>query len=602
MNNKEVSDLFKKIAVAYQIKNEPNSKFKIIAYERASEEIKNFPTPLEKIWKEDRLDEVPGLGSSMISHVKELFTKGKVTHFEAVLREVPESIFPLLSVPGFGPKKAYKLVSYFKLNDPKTVIDDIKKLAEKGKIAPLEGFGEKSESDILESLEIFKKGQIKENRILLSLAFDLATDLVEYLEKCPAVKKAVFLGSLRRMMETIGDIDLAVSTEKPQEVLDYFMLYKDKSEIIEKGPTGASIRLGNGRQVDLRVVSPREWGSMVQYFTGSKTHNIQVREIALKKGYSLNEYGLKAVNKQMTNNLPAQAGKKQKIIEFESELDLYKALGLVWMPPELREGRGEVEAAKKNTLPDLVETKDIKGDLHIHTSFNIETSHDLGKDDILSILKKGDSLGYEYIGISDHNPSQSKHSEDRILAIMKARKQYYEHKLESIKSTRTHLFIMLETDIRPSGDLAIPKSCFEYIDASIVSVHSEFRMDKETMTERVLKGLSHPKARILAHPTGRLLTGRPPFELNWEKLFEFCQKNDKAVEINASPYRLDLSDIMIRQAIQNGVRLIINTDSHSEGELDNMKFGVSQARRGWAEKNDILNTLPYNEFKRWLLL
>src|SRR3989338_8671811 len=501
MNNQQISDLFKKIAVAYQIKNLPNSRFKVIAYERASEEIKNFPTPLEKMWKEDRLDEVPGLGSSMISHVKELFTKGKVSHFEAILREIPQSMFTLLSVPGFGPKKAYRLVTYFKLDNPKTVVEDIKVLAEKGKIASLEGFGEKSQKDILDAIGQFEKGQVKENRILLGLAYELSSNITEYLKKSPLVKKVLALGSLRRMRETIGDIDLAVATEKSDEVIEYFLKYPDQSQIVEKGKEGATIRLGNGRQVDLRVIPPRQWGSMVQYFTGSKAHNIQLRELALRKGYSLNEYGLTPLK-----------NKKQKILEFDTEEKLYKFLGLPRIEPEIREDRGEIEAAihkakdQKPGLPQLVKLSDIKGDLHIHTSFNIETSHDLGSHDILTLLKKADSLGYEYIGISDHNPSQSKHSEDKILSIMKIRKAYYEHKKRSNKSIRTQLLIMLEIDIRPNGDLALPNQCFEYIDASIVSVHSEFRMDKEKMTDRVLKGLSHPKARILAHPTGRLLT------------------------------------------------------------------------------------------------
>ncbi|MBI4991149.1 hypothetical protein HZB96_03595 [Candidatus Gottesmanbacteria bacterium] len=596
MTNQEIAKLLKQVAAAYILKGE--NRFKIIAYERAADTIEKSTVEAKDLWEDGKLGSLPGVGASIAGHLDELFRTGKVKHFEEIFKGLPQAVFPLLSVPGFGPKKAYKLVHELKLGSPGTVFDDLFKAAKGGKIASIEGFGERSQQEIIEALERFKKGQIKENRMPLPYAYAIAADVINYLKKNKATRKVESLGSLRRMVATIGDIDIAVSTEKPDELINWFLRYPKPHTIVEKGPSGATILLESGRQVDLRVQHPAKFGAMLQYFTGSKHHNIKLREFALKQGLSLSEYGIKPLTKIKNE--------KSKIYEYPTEEEFYKAIGLPWIPPELREDTGEIEAALRTAsgkpgLPHLVELRNIKGDFHIHSDYNLEPSHDLGHSPLKEILANASGLGYEYIGISDHNPSITNHSSEQILSILKRRKAYFEQIMKSTKSVRVNLFIMLEVDIQPDGKLALPKEAFSFLDAVIVSVHSSFNMDRKKMTERILSGLSYPKAKILGHPSGRLLGKREGYEVDWTKLFKFCRENHKAIEINAYPDRLDLSDTLVHEAIREKVKLVIGTDSHEAVQMNQMQYGVSVARRGWAQRSDILNTLPYNKLKGWLL-
>lgn len=602
MTNKEVCELLRKIAAAYQILEE--NRFKIIAYERAADSIEHLTSEVKDLWDDGKLGEIPGVGKAIAGYFDELFQYGKVKHFEMVMKKVPEAVFPLLSVPGIGPKKAYKLVTTLKLKSAETVVEDLKKAARAGRIAPIEGFGEKSQEDILEAIATYRRGQIKENRMELPLADAIAQDVIVHLKKHPAVERADALGSLRRQVATIGDIDIAVATKKPSEAIDHFLRYPHQ-KLIEKGPTGASLLLSNGRQVDLRVQGPQAYGAMLQYFTGSKHHNIKLREYALAKGKSLSEYGIKVV-------------KTGKLKKFATEEEFYKSLGMPWIPPELREDKGEIEAAlrlsrhyvgiaqgKPANLPQLVGLHDVKGDLHIHTNYNLEPSHDLGANTLSEHLDKAAALGYEYLGISDHNPSITDHSLRQIVDIMKRRKAAYEHQYSSWSQRtkkRTHLLIMCEVDVLPDGKLALPDEAFEYVDAVITAVHSSFNQPKERMTQRILKGLTgHPKVRILGHPTGRLLGRRESYEVDWDKLFAVCKKEAIALEINAYPQRLDLPDTLVYDAVKAKIPLCINTDAHAVDQMDVMRYGVSVARRGWAQKDDIVNTLGYNAFSKWFL-
>lgn len=585
------------------------NRFRILAYEKAADTIEASTTDIKDFWKQGKLSELPGIGSAMISHLDDLFRKGKVAHLENILRKIPSTVFPLLPVSGFGPKKAYKLVTILKLKNPKSVVKDLLEAAKSGKIAPIEGFGEKSQQDILESLKRFLAGQGKKVRMSLPLAASIADNLIIYLKTHKDTVSAIYLGSLRRFVATIGDIDIAVVTSNPKGLIDWFLLYPKKEKPIEKGPTGASILLDNGRQIDLRVCAPSSFGAMLQYFTGSKNHNLKLRELALKKGLSLNEYGVKTVGRYKIQDTRYQKfyNPKNKLYEFAKEEDLYGALGLNWIPPELREDKGEIEASlrsaqgKPNGLPKLVNLSDIKGDLHLHSNYDLSPSHDLGTSSIEQILKQADKMGYEYIGISDHNPSYTNHTKNQIIAILKARKQRFEQILESTKITRVNLLIMLEVDILPDGKLPLPNEAFDYLGAIIVSIHSSFNMDREIMTKRILSGLSHPKAKILAHPTGRLIGLRESYQVNWEEIFKFCKENNKALEINAHPTRLDLPDQLVSVAKKAGVKMVIDTDSHDVSQMELMRYGVSVARRGWATKDDIFNTMPYNKFKEWLL-
>ncbi len=605
MTNRDITKLLRKIAVVYELTNE--IRFKTIAYEKAAEAVENSTIEIKDLWKEGKLESVVGVGKTIASHLDELFRTGKVRHFENVLRSVPSSIFPLLEVSGIGPKKAYKLVTMLKLSNPETVLDDLKLAAKQNRIAPIENFGEKSQEDILEELEHYRKGVGKENRMPYPFARQIADRMVEYLKKCPSVHEITLLGSLRRGVETIGDIDIAVATEKGEEVVNHFINYPDKIKVIEKGPAGATLLISGQKKIDLRVQAPHKFGSMLQYFTGSKNHNIRLREFALKKGLSLSEYGIKTLNKVPSTGLKGQMyNKKLNIYEFGKEKNFYNGLGLPWIPPELREDRGEIEAAlrqaqgKSHKLPKLVELSDIKGDFHIHSNYDLSTSHDLGTSSLEVIIRKADEKNYEYIGISDHNPSYSNNRPEYIERILKKRKADFEQIISSTKSTRVHLFIMLETDILPDGKLPLSEQAFKYLDAIIVSVHSSFKLNKTEMTNRVLMGLSHPKAKILAHPTGRLIGKRDPYELDWTRIFKFCRENGKALEINSHPQRLDINDVLVKEAIKNKVKLVIDTDSHDVFQMDLLQYGVTVARRGWATVDDILNTKSYNSIKAWL--
>ncbi|OGH23737.1 MAG: hypothetical protein A2958_03215 [Candidatus Levybacteria bacterium RIFCSPLOWO2_01_FULL_38_13] len=588
MSNQQIAKLLRNIAIAYTIKNEKKLRFQIIAYQKAADAVSNLTSEVYDYYKEDKLDSLPGIGVSIRSHLVELFKKGKVSHFEWALKGIPKSVFVLTDVPTFGPKRAYRLVKEFKLNNPQTVIDDLEKRARKREISKLEGFGEKSEKDILRALKEFKLGKGKTTRMVLPYAFDIAKKMVAYVKKSKYAQKAEPLGSLRRMMPTVGDIDIAVASNHPKEVIEHFTKYPYKERVIEKGDITSSILVSGGRQVDLMIQPPHAFGSLLQHFTGSKNHNIALREFALKKGLSLSEYGIK---RRMENG-------KWKMENYDSEEKFYTALGLDWIPPEMRENTGEIELSERHKLPRLVELKDINGDLHLHSSFPIEPSHDLGKNTIKEITEKAEIMGYQYIGFSEHNPSISKHTKTQILSLIKARNKEIDQILSGNKNIR--ILKLLEIDVLPNGSLAVSNEGLNLLDGAVVSIHSSFNMDENEMTKRVILGLTHPKAKILAHPTGRILNERSGYELDWEKIFNFCKKNNKALEINSWPSRLDPPDPIIRLATEKEVKFIINTDSHALWQMELMMFGVAIARRGWAKKSDILNNLSYNEFVKWL--
>ena len=596
MTNIELAQLFRNISAVYQIVGE--NRFRIIAYERAADSIEHLTSEAKDYWDDGKVKEIPGIGPTIAEHLDELFRTGKSTYIEKTLHSVPASVFPLLLVPGIGPKRAYKLVTELQLANEHTVIKDLLKKATDHQIAPMDGFGEKSEEEIIKSIHTYLKGSIKENRITLLEADEIASSLKTFLLANPHIRKVDVLGSLRRRVATIGDIDMAIIADDTVAAIEYFCTYRHE-KIIEKGPTGASLLLTNGRQVDLRVQDEASYGAMLQYFTGSKNHNIRLRTYAIKKHLSLSEYGIKTIH-----------GAKETLKKFASEKAFYEYLGMDWVPPELREDRGEIEAALKKSpgkpggLPILVEHTDIKGDFHMHTSFNLEPSHDLGANSITEMLDQAALCNYEYIGISDHNPSIGNHTKKQIIDIMKRRKAFYEEQYYSWSKKNkksVQLFIMLEIDIQPNGELALPDEAFEYIDGAIVSIHSSFQQTREEMTKRIHTALeAHPKVRILGHPTGRLLGKREGFEVDWPEIFSFCREKDIAVEINSHPYRLDLPDALVYTAIRDHVKLVIDTDAHDVAGLSVMPYGVSVARRGWAQKDDIYNTRAYNSMNDWI--
>lgn len=586
MTNIEISKLLNNVAAAYSIKDEKKYRFQIIAYENAAEAIEQNPTEVKELFKEGKLEDIQGIGATLKSRLEELLTTGKCAHFEEVLKDVPAAMFPLLDIPSFGPKKAYRLVTEFNLKNPETVIQDVAQIAKDGKIAGLAGFGEKAQAGILRAIEEYGRGKTKTARMVLPYATELARKMLAYLKESDAVVQASTLGSLRRRRDTIGDIDIAVATNDPKAVLDHFTAYPHKERIIERGERTSSIIVSSGKQIDLMVESPKGFGALLQHFTGSKAHNVHLREYALSKGLSLSDYGIR------------EKGSDGEYTLFDTEEAFYKYIGLQWVPPEIREDTGEIELALQTKLPKLLELSDMKGDFHLHSSYPIEPSHDMGLNSMEEMIEKAKKLGYKYLGFSEHNPSISKHTAKQVYDLIAKRKAFIEN-LNKKYNENIRVFSLLETDILPNGKLAIEDDALQMLDGSIVSVHSAFDMHVDAMTERVLKGLSHPKAKILAHPTGRLLNQRPSYELHWDQIFAFCVKNNKALEINASPLRLDLPDILVRKAIEKGVKLFIDTDSHALDQMDLMEFGVTVARRGWATKDDILNALPYNELSNW---
>ncbi|MEK6847266.1 MAG: PHP domain-containing protein, partial [Nanoarchaeota archaeon] len=554
-------------------------------YQKAYDSISHLPTEIRDVLNEG--GKVQGIGPSIEEYIKELLKTGKSKHFASVLQNVPGSMFPLLDVTTLGPKKAYKLVTALKLKNPESVVEDLIKACQNNKIATVPTFGQKSQEDILRALGEFKLGKTKSNRMALPYAFELAKKVEAYLKKSKDAVKIFPLGSLRRMKDTIGDVDFAVATKNPKAFIDHFVKYPGVERIIEKGTASSSMLVTGGRQIDLIAQPPESFGSLLQHFTGSKYHNVALREYALKKRYSLSEKGIKLLKQ-----------KGQPMKTFATEEEFYKFLGLDWIPSEIRENKGEIEAALNHSLPKLVELRDIKGDLHTHSNFEIDSSHDTGKNSMEDMLKHAKELGYDYLGFTEHNPSISGHSKNQIYSVMKRRKDIIEQLIESNKYI--HIINLIEVDILPNGDLAIDDKAFEYTDAVVVSIHSVFKTPKAQMTERVLNGLSHPKAKIFAHPSGRLINQREGYELDYDKIFDFCLRKNKAIEINAWPTRLDLTDQLVFEARKLGVKFVINTDAHETYQMDNMFYGVSVARRGWCESKDVLNTLPYDEFYKWL--
>ena len=582
MTNTQIAELLRAIAASYQLKGEDKNRFRIIAYQRAADAVEHASSELKDLWDDAKLKEVPGIGESIASHLDELFRTGKSKHFEKVMEGLPKEMFDLMEVPGIGAKTAYKLVTKIGIKS----LEELEKAAKTGKVAELEGFGEQSQSDILKSIEE-TKGRTK--RHILPYAAEAAGMVIDWMHKSKFVKRADPLGSLRRQAATVGDIDIAVASASPKEALDHFIKYPKKTRILEKGDRTASIVLPGDVQVDCMVQPPYAYGALLQHFTGSKHHNIALREYAIKHGMSLSEYGIKI---------------KGKLFKFEKEEEFYKKLGMDWIPPELREDAGEIEAAISHKLPKLIELKDIKGDLQIHSDFDIETSHDVGESSMEDIVRKADELGYEYIALTEHNPGKSKHNEEEILNILKRKKEaieklnysFVKRECKSVKK----VFNSLEIDILPEGGLAIPEKGLTLLDFGLISIHSSFRLTRVAMTKRVLSALAYPKVKIFAHPTTRKLNEREGVELNWPEIFSFCRKENKWLEINAEPMRLDLPDTLVREAVKAGVKLTLGTDSHHKDAMTNMMFGVSVARRGWAEKDDIVNTRGLKEFEKML--
>lgn len=559
MTNLQIAELLRNVASCYQLKDQAKNKFKIIAYERAADAIEHATSELKDLWDDGKLEEVPSIGPSIAKHLDEIFRTGKSTHFEEIMKGVPKEAFRLMVLPKVGIKTAIKILN----ESPKQEIDE--KLKEADRIIN------------------------KVKRHLLPYAQMIASEVIEWMNKSSDVIKIEPLGSLRRKVATVGDIDIAVATNDPVSVIKHFVEYPKKQKIIEQGEKSASIMLPSDVQVDILPTDPKSFGITLQHFTGSKHHNIALREHALKNNLSLNEYRIKNT-------------KTNKETRFDNEKDYYNFLGMDFIPPELREDSGEIEMALKHNLPNLINLSDVKSDLQIHSDFDIETSHDLGVSSAESLLKKAEELGYEYIAFTDHNPSKKGHADQDVVKLLREKRKWVDNINEHLNYSRVKkVFNSLEIDINKDGSLPVPEEGLLTLDFALVSIHSSFELTRNEMTDRVLRALSYPKVKIFAHPTARKINEREGVELDWEKIFDFCLQNNKWIEINADPMRLDLPDVLVREAVKHGVKLTLGTDTHEVTMMDNMKYGVNVARRGWAEAKNIINTKNLQEFEKMLI-
>ncbi|QQG43403.1 MAG: DNA polymerase/3'-5' exonuclease PolX [Candidatus Daviesbacteria bacterium] len=575
LNNLQVAKLLREVAAALTLKKTGNV-FEIRAFENAASSIEHSTSEVRDLWEEGRLDEIPGLGEKLKSYLEELFKTGQVKHFTSVKVGLPDVVFELLDVPGIGPKTAQEIAKLGVKN-----LNDFQNQIKSGELVK-KGFSAKIAERALSGLQ---KNSIKEGRMLLPYAFAQAQKILLYLKKSEFVNEAYPLGSLRRMVATVGDLDFSVSSKNPVKVVNYFCKMPGVSQVLEKGDNKATVVLKSGLQVDLLVGSPESYGALLQHFTGSKDHNIHLRTLAVGKSLSLSEYGIKK----------ASSG---ELIHTRTEEELYKLLGMQTPDPEIREDTGEIEAALKHKLPDLVQLKDLKGDLHLHSNYPIKSpSHGPGANSIAEMVKKARELGYHFVGISDHPPGFSTTSREEMFNWVQKRTKFIQNLKQNTKSIQ--VLNGLEVDIQGDGSLSVPDEALKLLDYCIAGIHSSHGGTKETITNRILQALENPYVDILAHPTNRLLNERGASEADWEKIFKFCAKNNKLLEINAFPNRLDLRDDLVREALKYGVKFIINTDAHEVSQMDNMKFGVAVARRGWAEAKDVVNTWDWTDFAKW---
>ncbi|MDH4212436.1 MAG: DNA polymerase/3'-5' exonuclease PolX [Candidatus Thorarchaeota archaeon] len=558
--NTEVARVLKEIGLFLEF--EGKEPFKVKAYQRAVRSISALGEDVATLADRNDLTSIPGVGKGLAEVIKSYLTTGNVEVLNELRTRVPIKIMELDAIPGVG-IKTIKLV-YEKLGV--TDLDSLEKAANEDKLSKLPGLGSKTQEQILEGIQVARGGL---SRTLLADALSIATDLERQLRKLPGINQLVFAGSIRRRRETIGDIDILVEATDPKHVMSTFVTLRDVSSVSAHGETKSSVRLSSGIQVDLRVLPKDGFGAGLQYFTGNVDHNVKLRAIAQKKGLRLNEYGLfRGENK----------------IAGMDESGIYKTLGMDFIPPELREDKGEIEAAQNNALPALIELKDIRGDLHSHTDQSD------GKNTTEEMLDAAQAKGYEYYCVSDHTQSltiANGMDESRLL-----------QRIEEIDTLNTSgrwkmkILKGAEVDILSEGSLDIKDEVLSQLDLVTVSIHSRMKDDRETMTERVCHALESKYVHILGHPTGRLLLKRPEFEIDLERVFESAKKNNIVMELNAHPQRLDLNAGNLRAATRIGLKVAINTDAHWTTELDHMQFGVYQARRGWLTKNDVINTFP----------
>jgi len=566
MKNKELADLFNRMADILEFKSE--NPFKISAYRKASRIIGDLTQDIEEIAESEKLKDVPGIGEGMAQKIVEYLKTGKVSKFEEVRKGISDELIAIMDIPGMGPKT----LSMFHKEKGISNLPQLEKAVENGSLVGLPGIGEKKVENIKRGIQLFKQSK---GRMNLGVAFPVAKRIVETLRQKTGSQKIEWAGSLRRMKENIGDIDILATGADHEKIVYTFTHLPEVREVLASGETKASIIVEGGTQIDLRVVEEDSYGAALQYFTGSKGHNIRLRGIAKAKGIKINEYGV---------------FKGEKKIGGKEEEEVYRALGMDWIEPELREDRGEIEAAQDGRLPKLVQEFEIKGDLHVHSKWSDGTSS------IEEIAKAAQKRGYQYVAICDHSKSlKIAHGLDESRLM----KQIEEIDRLNEKLKDFQILKGSEVDILTDGTLDLSKKVLEKLDFAVAAIHSGFKQDKGKMTKRIIRALENPYVHVLAHPSGRLLGARDPYEVEIEELMEAAKKYGKALEINAYFERLDLNDIHCRKAKEMGIRVGIGTDSHHLDQIWMISLGVAVARRGWLETTDILNTLPLKGILKW---
>lgn len=573
MKNAEIAEAFNEIADILELRGE--NVFRVNAYRRAAQTVEALARAIEDVAAEGTLGELPGIGKDLAGKIQEYVESGEIDYLKELRRDTPAILLDMLRIPGVGPKTAVRLHEELGV----TSLDELRQAALDHRIQALPKMKAKTEENILKGLDFLSRSS---GRTPIGVALPLAEEVVSTLEAIPGVKRVAAAGSLRRFRETVGDIDILCVSKKPEEVIKQFTHLAGVSRVLAEGSTKGSVVLSEGLQADLRVVEEASYGAALAYFTGSKEHNIRLREIAIKRGLKLNEYGVFKESKGGAKKAAAAGDDAEGArVAGRTEEEVYRALGLPWIPPEIREDSGEIDAARAGSLPDLVEIGDIRGDLHCHSTYSD------GAGTLAEVAAAGKKRGYGYILVTDH--SQSLHVANG-LSPERLRRQLDEIDGLNAKLKGFRLLRGSEVDILPDGSLDMREDLLERLDAVYVAIHSSFKMKRDAMTRRVVAALEHPRSSILAHPTGRLIGTRDAFEIDMEEVIRAAARTGTAIEINAHPVRLDLDAGNCRLASQAGVMIAIGTDTHVLDELDYMRYGVGTARRGWLEKKNIINT------------
>jgi len=561
MQNRKVAQILYEVADLLELEG---VEFKPRAYRRAAQAVESCPVPIEDLVREGKVTELPGVGKSIAGKIEEIVKTGRLRYHEELKKKLPVDLYALTQVEGVGPKIAKLLYEHLGVRN----LDDLERAAREGRIRTVPGLGPKVEEKILRGLAEARK---TEKRVLLGYALPLAEGIRDKLRESGLFKEVEIAGSLRRGKETIGDIDILGISDRPHDAADAFASLPDVEEVLAKGPKKTSVRLADGVQVDLRIVPAESFGAALQYFTGSQAHNIRLRERAVSLGFKLNEYGV---------------FKGEERVAGRTEEEVYKALGLPWIPPELREDRGEIQAAEEGKLPKLVEPEQILGDLHVHTDWSD------GKGSLEEMAKAAMELGYRYIAIVDHfrfAQAIPGLGPEELVRQMEAI-QELNRKLKGFR-----LLSGIEANILPDGTIDVPRELLRELEVVVAAIHTHMRMPKKEMTKRLLSAIENEDVDIIAHPSGRLIGERSAYEVDWEEVFRRAAKYGTILEVNANPQRLDLCAEHVREAIDTGVKLALGTDAHHPDHLWFMRYGILTARRGWAEAKDVINTLSLDK-------